>query len=125
MNQNQALDALVKVIKRVKAHNEMVQELDGIDPEFFVISLLDDVLDAFGIPADDTVAKMDQHDTGDLIEAAHRAANDPETFCRDRWHEDYYDLDSEDDNAIREFLVGLAIDAARFRKEGTSKGGRA
>lgn len=65
-------------------HNRKMQKLDGtvVDPDRLYVDLVKIVLDAVGVPPDNTVRQSKLH--GDL------AWDHPDTFCRDwltdEWH---------------------------------------
>lgn len=105
-------DFIIPLIKRVNAHNEKVRQLEGIvNTEFFCIEVLDLLLDAFGVPPDNTVEQHQKY--GDQ-------ANDrPDTFGRDWWYERYWKIKFNTEEEIWTFLESVRkdVEGERWKTE--------
>lgn len=79
--ENEAL--LIRLLQLDYQQWEKVSRFDGvIDFSYFDVDLLDLVLDAVGLPRDNTVEQIDQYgyETG---------MDHPQTFCRDYWTDQF------------------------------------
>lgn len=98
-------------------HNRKMQSLEGtcIDPDTFYVELIRDVLDALGVPPDNTVRQAKLH--GGL------AWEHPDTFCRDWLTDEWFSRSSLTSDTTRpleqvaaEFVEWVLSETEEFRR---------
>lgn len=76
-------EILIKLLQLHFHHERKINEFQGkINLDYFEIDLLDVVLDAAGIPADNSVEQMEQYGYSEWLDQ-------PDTFSRYRYYQEF------------------------------------